>query len=54
MTIWPERDAPLPDITHIESLPFFNAFIKEGLRVYGSAPAHLEVCVVVHFASSET
>ncbi|KAK7676146.1 hypothetical protein QCA50_020897 [Cerrena zonata] len=32
----------IPDISVLNELPFLNAFLKEGLRVYGSAPAFLE------------
>ncbi|TFK33197.1 cytochrome P450 11B1 [Crucibulum laeve] len=32
----------LPDIAELQSLPYLNAFIKEGLRLYGAAPSLLE------------
>lgn len=32
----------IPDIATLQQLPFLNAFIKEGLRVYGAAPSLLE------------
>ncbi|KAJ7590683.1 cytochrome P450 [Mycena floridula] len=32
----------IPDIAVLQGLPYLNAFIKEGLRVYGSAPSILE------------
>ncbi|KIY64381.1 cytochrome P450 [Cylindrobasidium torrendii FP15055 ss-10] len=32
----------LPDIAVLASLPYLNAFIKEGLRLYGGAPSLLE------------
>ncbi|KAJ3980366.1 cytochrome P450 [Lentinula detonsa] len=32
----------IPDISVLQSLPYLNAFIKEGLRVYSAAPSPLE------------
>ncbi|KAH9977612.1 cytochrome P450 [Lactifluus volemus] len=32
----------LPDISILQGLPYLNAFIKEGLRLYGAAPSLLE------------
>ncbi|THH19482.1 hypothetical protein EW146_g1686 [Bondarzewia mesenterica] len=32
----------IPDISVLQQLPYLNAFIKEGLRVYGAAPSLLE------------
>lgn len=32
----------IPDISVLQSLPYLNAFIKEGLRLYGAAPSLLE------------
>jgi len=32
----------IPDMAVLNRLPFFNAFIKEGLRLYGAAPSLLE------------
>ncbi|KIK50957.1 hypothetical protein GYMLUDRAFT_234401 [Collybiopsis luxurians FD-317 M1] len=32
----------IPDISVLSSLPYLNAFIKEGLRVYSAAPSPLE------------
>ncbi|KAL1746232.1 cytochrome P450 [Schizophyllum fasciatum] len=32
----------IPDISVLQSLPYLNAFIKEGLRIYGAAPSLLE------------
>ncbi|KIL58950.1 hypothetical protein M378DRAFT_169922 [Amanita muscaria Koide BX008] len=32
----------LPDISEIQELPYLNAFIKEGLRLYSAAPSLLE------------
>ncbi|KAK2465864.1 hypothetical protein APHAL10511_001505 [Amanita phalloides] len=32
----------LPDISVIQELPYLNAFIKEGLRLYSAAPSLLE------------
>ncbi|KIY46145.1 cytochrome P450 [Fistulina hepatica ATCC 64428] len=32
----------IPDISVLMKLPYFNAFVKEGLRIYGSAPSLLE------------
>ncbi|KAF8839321.1 cytochrome P450 [Paxillus ammoniavirescens] len=32
----------IPDITILQKLPYLNAFIKEGLRLYGAAPSDLE------------
>ncbi|KIK50956.1 hypothetical protein GYMLUDRAFT_78374 [Collybiopsis luxurians FD-317 M1] len=35
----------IPDISVLSSLPYLNAFIKDGLRIYSAAPSPLE-CVV--------
>ncbi|KAF8646155.1 hypothetical protein AX16_007380 [Volvariella volvacea WC 439] len=32
----------IPDFSVLQSLPYLNAFIKEGLRIYGAAPSLLE------------
>ncbi|THU97234.1 cytochrome P450 [Dendrothele bispora CBS 962.96] len=32
----------IPDISVLQSLPYLNAFIKEGLRVYSAVPSPLE------------
>lgn len=32
----------IPDITTLNKLPYLNAFVKEGLRLYGAAPSLLE------------
>ncbi|KAJ4463772.1 cytochrome P450 [Lentinula edodes] len=32
----------IPDISVLQSLPYLNAFIKEGLRIYSAAPSPLE------------
>ncbi|KAL0568776.1 hypothetical protein V5O48_013208 [Marasmius crinis-equi] len=32
----------IPDISVLQELPYLNAFIKEGLRVYSAAPSPLE------------
>ncbi|KZT29554.1 cytochrome P450 [Neolentinus lepideus HHB14362 ss-1] len=32
----------IPDISALQTLPYLNAFIKEGLRLYGAAPSLLE------------
>ncbi|KAJ8517764.1 hypothetical protein ONZ45_g5122 [Pleurotus djamor] len=32
----------IPDISVLQSLPYLNAFVKEGLRLYGAAPSLLE------------
>ncbi|KAF8901790.1 cytochrome P450 [Mucidula mucida] len=32
----------IPDISVLQNLPYLNAFIKEGLRVYSAAPSLLE------------
>ncbi|KAH9919691.1 cytochrome P450 [Fomitopsis serialis] len=37
----PDR-AVIPDAVTLTKLPYLNAFIKEGLRVYGAAPSLLE------------
>jgi len=37
----PDR-AVIPDAVTLAKLPYLNAFIKEGLRVYGAAPSLLE------------
>ena len=42
MSVWEHRESAVPSLAQLESLPFLSAFIKEGLRIYGSAPAHLE------------
>ncbi|KIK52695.1 hypothetical protein GYMLUDRAFT_265313 [Collybiopsis luxurians FD-317 M1] len=35
----------IPDISMLPTLPYLNAFIKEGLRVYSAAPSPLEYVV---------
>ncbi|OJT09013.1 hypothetical protein TRAPUB_38 [Trametes pubescens] len=37
----PDRKA-VPDFATLCKLPYLNAFVKEGLRIYGSAPSVLE------------
>ncbi|KAL0950331.1 hypothetical protein HGRIS_010302 [Hohenbuehelia grisea] len=37
----PDRRS-IPDISTLQRLPYLNAFIKEGLRLYGAAPSLLE------------
>ncbi|KAL1755445.1 cytochrome P450 [Schizophyllum commune] len=32
----------VPDTATLQSLPYLNAFLKEGLRIYGAAPSLLE------------
>ncbi|KAI4520654.1 cytochrome P450 [Schizophyllum commune Loenen D] len=32
----------IPNIVVLQSLPYLNAFLKEGLRIYGAAPSLLE------------
>ncbi|EGO02344.1 hypothetical protein SERLA73DRAFT_178240 [Serpula lacrymans var. lacrymans S7.3] len=32
----------IPDISVLQRLPYLNAFVKEGLRLYGAAPSALE------------
>ncbi|KAG5642970.1 hypothetical protein DXG03_001818 [Asterophora parasitica] len=32
----------IPDLSVLQELPYLNAFIKEGLRLYGAAPSALE------------
>ncbi|KAI5893316.1 cytochrome P450 [Schizophyllum commune H4-8] len=32
----------VPDIATLQTLPYLNAFLKEGLRIYGAAPSLLE------------
>ncbi|KAG6830124.1 hypothetical protein H0H87_009094 [Tephrocybe sp. NHM501043] len=34
--------AVIPDISALQELPYLNAFIKEGLRLYSAAPSTLE------------
>ncbi|TCD70297.1 hypothetical protein EIP91_003926 [Steccherinum ochraceum] len=41
----------IPDISVLSSLPYLNAFIKEGLRLYGAAPSLLERVVPQRTAS---
>ncbi|KAI0828042.1 cytochrome P450 [Trametes gibbosa] len=37
----PDRKA-VPDLATLNKMPYLNAFVKEGLRVYGAAPSLLE------------
>ncbi|KZT06455.1 cytochrome P450 [Laetiporus sulphureus 93-53] len=42
----------IPDCSLLTKLPFLNAFIKEGLRLYGAAPSLLERVVASTTASN--
>ncbi|KAI0782532.1 cytochrome P450 [Abortiporus biennis] len=42
----------IPDISVLSRLPYLNAFIKEGLRLYGAAPSLLERVVPSRSSSS--
>ncbi|THH31367.1 hypothetical protein EUX98_g2801 [Antrodiella citrinella] len=44
----------IPDVSILSSLPYLNAFIKEGLRLYGAAPSLLERVVPEHVSSPVT
>ncbi|KAH8825838.1 cytochrome P450 [Flagelloscypha sp. PMI_526] len=45
-------ETAVPDILSLQNLPYLNAFVKEGLRVYGSVPSLLERVVPDSYSKS--